>query len=109
MNPLYFCNRNGIPCLETQGAVLTSSACTYSLKNHPFLNGNYQGLVIIKVAQKVTAPTTDVPVVFATLGTTSAIQVKDRGDAVIDTSKINDLGVYLFFYDRSNDTLQLIA
>lgn len=109
MNPLYFCNKNGIPCLETQGVSLTTTACTYTLKNHPFLNANYQGFVVIKIAQSVTAPTTAVPIIFTTLGTSVSTPVMERGGVASNTSTINDTGVYLFFYDRTTDTLQLVA
>lgn len=107
--PYFFCNKNGIPCIESQSANLTTTSCTYYFKNHPFLNSNYQGLVAVKIAQSVSAPSTSVPVMFDTVGAAAPIQVKTRGNTAVDTSDINALGVYLCFYDRSSNTLQLIA
>ncbi len=107
--PYFFCNKNGIPCIESQSANLTTTSCTYMFKNHPFLNNNYQGFVAVKIAQKVTAPSTAVPVMFDTIGATSPIQVKTRDNTAVDTTDINAVGVYLCFFDRSTNTLQLIA
>lgn len=113
VNPYIFCNRNGIPCIESQSVNLTDTGCTFQFKPHAFLNGPYMGLVAIKIAQSITAPTTAVPIYFTTVSAngasaTNQLKVRQNGTA-ITTSTWQGTGVYLCFYDRTTDTLQLLA
>lgn len=67
INPYIFANRQGIPRLEATGVSVNTTNVVYSFKNHPFLNGNFAGLIIFKLPA-FTAPTTAVPIVFDTNG-----------------------------------------
>lgn len=108
-NAFIRCNRQGIPCLESQGVSLTSTECTFTFKNHNFLNSDFMGFIAVKLAQSITAPSSAVPIVFSTLGTGARNTAMKVNNAEMTTADYAGPGVYLFFYDRSSNTLQLIA
>lgn len=108
--PFIFCNRNGIPCIESQSVSLTTAACTFFFKNHPFVNSNFQGLIAVKISQSFTAPSLAVPIQFSTGSNAEATNiVKTYSGTNITTADWAGTGIYLMFYDRSSDTLQLIG
>jgi hypothetical protein len=106
MTPLRYSNRNGFPCLESIGATLTTSTLTYNFNRHPFVNNYFYGGFFVKLSSTPTAPETAVPVQFTTAGG-NATAVLDKTGAAITTATIAD-GIYLAFYDRDNDKLQLL-
>lgn len=108
--PFIYCNRAGIPCIESQSVSLSTTACTFMFKNHPFLNSNFQGLVAVKINQTFEAPTTAVPIQFSTINNADATNiVKTYNGANVTTTTWNGTGIYLMFFDRSTNTLQMIG
>lgn len=45
---LRFINQGGIPCIEDTGVTLTTTAATFSFNRHPFVRGNFSGLILVK-------------------------------------------------------------
>lgn len=108
--PFIYCNRNGIPCIESQSVNLTSTACTFAFKNHPFVNSYFQGLVAVKISQTFTAPSTAVPIQLTTIDNQSATNiVTTYAGANVTTSTWPGTGIYLMFFDRASGTLQMIG
>ena len=109
MTPIRFANRNGFPCIETTGNTLTTTASTYSFNSHPFVMNHFYGGLFIKVTNTPTAPETAVPVQFTTTGVTgSTVAVLDAQGVALTTSTFPGDGIYLGFYDRDTDKLQLL-
>lgn len=107
--PFIFCNRNGIPCIESQSVNLTTTACTFMFRDHPFRNQAFQGFIVVKINQTFEAPTTAVPIQFSTINAANSTNiVKTYAGANVTTSTWKGPGIYLLFYDRTSDTLQLI-
>lgn len=107
MTPLRYSNRNGFPCLESVGANLTTTALTYSFNRHPFVNNYFYGGFFVKLNDTPTAPSTAVPVQFTTPGG-STVPVLDKTGQAVTTATIAN-GVYLAFYDRDLNQLQLLT
>lgn len=106
---LNFVNTRGIPCLETVGCNLTTSAETFSFNPHPYVNNYFQGLFIVKVSGTPTAPTTAVPIKFATVGLdNSLVDVTNYSGAGYTTADWPGDGVYIFFYDKTTNILRLL-
>lgn len=106
MTSLRYTNRNGFPCIESTGVSLTTSNLIYNFNKHPFVNNYFYGGFYIKLTDTPTAPDTAVPVLFTTAGNNS-IAVLDKNGIAVTTATIAD-GIYLAFYDRGNNKLQLL-
>lgn len=104
VNPYIFANRQGIPRLEATGVSVNTNNVVYSFKNHPFLNGNFAGLIIFKLPA-FTAPTTAVPIVFDT--NNKSVDVTTLNGANVTSAELNQSGIYLAFYDGT--VLQLLT
>lgn len=103
---LRYSNRNGFPCLESTGVTLSTSALTYTFNRHPYVNNYFYGGFFVKLDSTPTAPSTAVPVQFTTPGG-STVPVLDKTGAAVTTASIAD-GIYLAFYDRDSNKLQLL-
>lgn len=106
MTPLRYSNRNGFPCIESTAATLTTTGLTYAFNRHPYVNNYFYGGLFIKLTGTPTAPTTAVPVYFLTQGSNTT-EVLDKNGAAITTATIAD-GIYIAFYDRDTNKLQLL-
>lgn len=103
-NPYFYANKSGIPRLEADSAIVTTTAATYNFSNHRYINYPFSGLVLFKLPA-ITAPTTAVPIIFNTNGKTQALTT--LGGAAVTTANINSAGIYLAYYE--NGTLQLLT
>lgn len=103
-NPFFMANRNGIPRVEATGVTVNTNNVVYSFQPHAFLNRNFAGLILFKLPS-YTAPTTAVPIVFDTDGTSQAVTTLNG--VAVTSADLNESGVYLGFYD--GNTLQLLT
>lgn len=103
INPFILANKNGIPRLEATSVSINTDNVTFNFNNHPFLNNYYSGLLIFKLPS-FTAPTTAVPIIFNTNGTT--VNLTTLGGTNVTSAQINLSGIYLTYYD--GNTLQLL-
>jgi hypothetical protein len=106
MTPLRYSNRFGFPCIESTSATLTTTGLTYTFNRHPYVNNYFYGGLFVKLESTPTAPSTAVPVYFETQGN-SAVAVLDKNGTALTTANIAD-GIYLAFYDRDSNKLQLL-
>lgn len=104
VNPYFYANKNGIPRLEATSVNVGSETVTYNFATHRYLNIPYSGLILFKLPS-YTAPSTAVPIVFNTNGSTQALTTLG-GDAVTSAS-LSKSGIYLAYYE--NNTLQLLT
>ena len=107
MTPLRYSNRGGFPCIESTGANLTTTALTYNFNRHPYVNNYFYGGFFVKITDTPTAPTTAVPVQFATPGG-ATVPVLDQKGSPVTTATITN-GLYLGFYDRGLNQLQILT
>lgn len=106
MTPLRYSNRNGFPCIESIGANLTTTGLTYTFNRHPFVNNYFYGGLFVKLNGTPTAPSTAVPVYFLTQNGPTT-EVLNKAGVAMTTADIAD-GIYLAFYDRDTNKLQLL-
>lgn len=106
--PFILANRQGIPRLETTGVTVGTNEVTFNFNNHPFLLRNFNGLLLIRIAQAIPAGTTaTLPIVFNTNG--RAKNVTKIGGTNVLVSDITGTGIYLAYYESNTDTLQLLT
>ena len=105
--PYQYININGIPTIKTQTVVVSDTAVTF--KFAPDFDGRpFRGLILVYISEAVpTGTTTTLPVQFSMAGTTSNVTV--AGGAAITVADLPGVGIYLVYFDRWADTLQLIG
>lgn len=105
---LKFANTHGIPCIESLGVSVSTTAVSFNFAEHKFLDYNFQGLLLVRINQTFEAPTTAVPVQFVS-GNVATQKLLDLSSADVMSDTFNKTGIYLCFYDRPTNTLQLLS
>lgn len=105
--PWQYCNISGIPTIKTQTVVVSDTAVTF--KFAPDFDGRpFRGLILVYISEAIpTGTTTTLPVQFSMAGTTSSITV--AGGDTVTVADLPGVGIYLVYFDRWADTLQLIG
>lgn len=105
--PWQYTNINGIPSIKTQTVTVSDTAVTY--KFAPDFDGRpFRGLILVYISEAIPAgTTTTLPIQFSMAGTTSNVTV--AGGATVTVADLPGVGIYLVYFDRWADTLQLIG
>lgn len=105
--PYQYINVNGIPTIKTQSVVVSDTAVTF--KFAPDFDGRpFRGLILVYISDEIpTGTTTTLPVQFSMAGTTS--NVTTAGGTIVTVADLPGVGIYLVYFDRWADTLQLIG
>jgi hypothetical protein len=107
---LSMCNRNGFPCIESTGVTVDENGVTFSFNPHIYINNNFQGAFFCKITDTYTAPETAVPVKFTTTGVAnSTVNLVGYNNANITSAEFNATGIFMCFYDRVSNVLQLLT
>lgn len=104
--PFQYININGIPTIKTQSIVVSDTSVVY--KFAPDFDGRpFRGLILVYISEAIPEGTTaTLPVQFSMAGTTSNITV--AGGTNVTVGDLPGVGIYLLYYDRWADTLQLM-
>jgi hypothetical protein len=105
--PYQYANINGIPCIKTQTVVVSDTAVTF--KFAPDFDGRpFRGLILVYISEVIPEGTTNtLPVQFSMAGVTSTLTL--AGGANVTVADLPGTGIYLVYFDRWADTLQLIS
>ena len=105
--PYQYVNINGIPTIKTQTVVVSDTSVTF--KFAPDFDGRpFRGLILVYISEAIpTGTTTTLPIQFSMAGTTSNVTV--AGGATVTVAVLSGVGIYLVYFDRWADTLQLIG
>ena len=104
--PFQYTNINGIPAIQSRGANVTADAVTFSFR--PDWDRNpFRGLILVNIADEIPdGTTTTLPVLFTMAGNTTNVTV--AGGDNLTVADFSGTGVYLVYYDRLSNVLQLI-
>lgn len=106
INPFNIVNRRGIAEVASSSVAVNADNVVFSFPNHAFFGGYYKGLVLIRLSEIPTGTTGTLPVVFSTNGVTQAVTT--QGGDPLTVEDVAGAGVYLFYYDKSTNLLQLM-
>ena len=105
--PWQYTNINGIPSIKTQTVVVSDTAVTFNFAPH-FDGRPFRGLILVYISEAIpTGTTTTLPIQFSMAGVTSNITV--AGGTTVTVADLPGIGIYLVYFDRWADTLQLIG
>lgn len=99
-------NINGIPCIESQSVTASATAVTFTFNPQFMASPRFSGLIAVKIAVPADTASAALPVQFSMGGETIAL-TQAGGDAVTGADLL--AGIYLVFYDRTSNILQLIG
>lgn len=105
--PYQYVNIRGIPTIQAQSITVSDTSVDFKFRpdwdTRPF-----RGLLLVSLPEEIPEGTTGtLPIRFSMAGTTSNVTV--AGGANLTAADLSGVGVYLFYYDRLADTLQLLS
>jgi len=104
--PFQYINLNGVPTLEVRRITVSETSIDFQFRPD-FDNTPFRGLLLIYVPEEVPAGTTDtLPIRFSMAGNTQNLTV--AGGDNLTLADFPGTGVYLVYYDRFANILQLI-
>ena len=110
---LKFVNQGGIPAIQTVAVNTVGTVTTLSFNSHPYRQTNrFYGFFVIRIDQDTSGITSTNTVQFDTQGVGgSAIDVYQANGQIATINELTSLGqsVYLCFYDRDNNKVQIIS
>ena len=105
--PYQYANIRGIPCIQARSVTVTDTSVDFKF-NPDWDARPFRGVLLVNLAEAIpTGTTATLPVRFSMAGTTSNLTL--AGGANVTVADIPGTGVYLVYYDRFTDTLQLLA
>ena len=106
--PLNFSNRRGIPMLETTSVTVTDDNVVLNLPNRSFRWLNQKGVILLRLNQPIPEGTTaTLPVLFSSNEFTQPLT--NIGGTAITAGQITGTGVYLIYYDKDANLMQLLT
>ena len=104
--PFQYCNINGLPTIKSQAVVVSDTAVTFKFAPD-FDRRPFRGLILVYLSEPIPeGTTTTLPVQFSMAGITSNVTV--AGGANVTVADLPGTGIYLVYFDRWADTLQVL-
>ena len=106
--PFNFANRNGIPMIETTSVTVGTDNVVLALPNRVFRWLNDKGVILLRVNQAIAEGTTaTLPIVFQSNDFTQPLT--NVGGTAITVAQIPGAGVYMIYYDKDANLMQLLT
>lgn len=104
--PYNFSNVRGIPMIASSSIEVTADNVVVNIPNRAFRGLANSGVVAFKLTQDIPSGGEALPVIFSSSDFTQPLTV--AGGANATGSSFSGIGVYLIWYDKSSNTLQLL-
>jgi len=105
--PFQYVNINGVPTIKSQSVTVSETSVDFKFRPD-FDRRPFRGLILVYLSEEIpTGTTTTLPIRFSMAGTTSNVTL--AGGDNLTVADLPGVGVYLLYYDRLSDTLQLIG
>lgn len=104
--PFQYININGIPTIEVRRIIVSDTSVDFQFR--PDFDGTpFRGLLLVYMPEAIPTGTTGtLPVRFAMAGNTQVLT--QQGGAEVTVADLTGTGVYLVYYDRFANILQLV-
>lgn len=105
--PFQYVNINGVPTVEARRIVVSDTSVDFQFR--PDFDANpYRGLLLINIPDAIpTGTTATLPIRFSMAGNTQNVTVAGGDNLTVEN--FGGIGVYLVYYDRFANVLQLIS
>ena len=105
--PFNFSNRRGIPLIESTAVTADTTNVTVTLPNRVFRGLNDKGLVLFKLNQSIPEASNTLPIIFSSNDYTQPLT--NIGGTAITGETVISTGVYLIYYDKNANLMQLLT
>lgn len=104
--PFQYININGIPTIEARRITVTDTSVDFQFR--PDFDGTpFRGLLLVYIPDAIpTGTTTTLPVRFVMAGNAQTLTTDGGAEATV--ADFSGTGVYLVYYDRFANILQLV-
>lgn len=103
--PFNFANRNGIPMIESSSVEVTDTNVVINIPNRAFRFLNGTGLILFRLNTQIT--NTELPIIFSSNSFTQPLTLV--GGTAATGTNISDVGIYLIYYAKGSNLMQLIG
>ena len=105
--PVNFSNVRGIPMIASTSVEVTDTNVVIDIPRRAFRGLAESGVVAFKLNQETPAGGAALPVLFSSADYTQSLSV--LGNAAATGSDITAVGIYLIWYDKNANTMQLLT
>ena len=107
--PYQYINVKGIPTIKSTGVTVNADSVDFTFNSNPSFNNQFRGLLLVYLANEIpTGTTTTLPIRFTS--TASGTQnVTTYNNVNWTVGDVLGTGVYLVYYDRRENTLQVLS
>ena len=102
--PFNFANRNGIPMIESGSVTNTDTNTVITIPNRAFRFLNGTGLILFRLN---TAITGTLPIIFSSNNFTQPLTLVGGTEAT--GTQLSGTGIYLIYYAKDSNLMQLIS
>lgn len=104
--PFQYININGIPTIEVRRIIVSDTSVDFQFR--PDFDGTpFRGLLLVYMPEAIPTGTTEtLPVRFTMAGNTQVLT--QQGGTEVTVTDLTGTGVYLVYYDRFANILQLV-
>ena len=104
--PRQYVNINGIPTVKAQNVVVSDTTVDFKF-NPDWDRRPFRGLLLVYLSEAIPeGTTTTLPIRFSMAGVTSNVTM--AGGDNLTVADLPGVGVYLVYYDRFTNTLQIL-
>lgn len=109
--PYNFVNRRGIPLIESAGVTVNDDNVVITIANRAFRFLDDRGVFLFRLNQAIPEGSDTLPVVFSWTGFLQSFTqpLTLVGGANATEEELEGTGVYLIYYDKSCNLLQLMT
>lgn len=107
MTPYQYINKHGIPTIKSTSVTIGTDAVTFNFNADTSYGNPFRGLLLVYLANTITSgTTTTLPIKFSSAAGTKNVTTNSGVNWTV--ADVGGEGVYLFYYDRVADVLQII-
>ena len=103
--PFNFANRNGIPMIESSSVTVNDTNVVINIPDRAFRFLNGTGLILFRLNTEIT--NTTLPIIFSSNNFTQPLTIVGGDNAT--GINIAGVGVYLIYYAKTANTMQLLT
>lgn len=109
--PFNFINRRGIPLIESASAEVTDTQVVITITNRAFRFLDDRGVFLFRLNQPIPAGGEALPIIFSWTGflQTFTQPLTITGNAAATGDQLGGTGIYLVYYDKACNLLQLMT
>ncbi len=105
--PYQYINKIGLPTIKSTGVTVGTDAVTFSFKEDTTFGNPFRGLLLVYLADTIASgTTTTLPIQFTSSAGTQVVTT--YGGSNWTVADFKGTGVYILYYDRHANTLQIL-